>query len=323
MKYFFITNPAAGKTDSSEELYASIKEVCDARGVEYEIYKTKGVGDATRYVNEICSQYAGDEEHLRFFACGGDGTFSEVVSGIVGKEGASVGLLPKGSGNDFVRNFKNSSLFFDVSAQLDGTAVPIDIIKCNDKYAINMVNIGFDCEVVKKMVQIKRSPLVPSGLAYIFGLVITLIKKPGVKASVRVNGGEAAEQDLLLTTMANGCYCGGGFHSNPHALLTDGKLNVLFVNNISRLKFISIVGTYKKGTHICPKNDNILSTGSFDTVDLEFPQTQSISIDGELHDIERHLHLEVLRQAVRFVIPKGSDFLKELAREQYADEVTV
>ena len=97
MKYYFITNPAAGKSDSSDELCRSIKEICDAREIDYKIYKTTCVSDATRYVREVCSERETSREELRFYACGGDGTFNEVISGAVGYENVSVGLIPKGS----------------------------------------------------------------------------------------------------------------------------------------------------------------------------------------------------------------------------------
>ena len=112
-------------------------------------------------------------------------------------------------------------------------------------------------------------------------------------------------------TVANGCYCGGGFHSNPEALLTDGKINVLFINNIKRLRFLSLVSSYKKGTHIVPKNAGILSCVSCDTLDLVFDGTQSVSVDGEIRDIEGSLHAEVIRGGLNFVVPSGSSFIKE------------
>ncbi len=311
MKHYFVTNPAAGKKNSCETLRASIETTCQERGVDFEIYETTCVGDAERYVRKVCEN---DRESKRIYACGGDGTFSEVVSGAAGYENVSLGLIPAGSGNDFVRNFTKKELFFDISAQIDGEGVSIDLLKCNHKYAINMVNIGFDCEVVKKMMRIKRSPLVPAGLAYIFGLVITLIKKPGVKTEVSVDGGEYEPMNLLLTTMANGCYCGGGFHSNPYALLTDGNINALFIKNISRIKFISLVSSYKSGTHICEKNADILTERVCKKLSFRFPTTQSISVDGEVNDIEKQLDFEVFPKAIRFIIPKGSEFLKADAK---------
>ena len=98
----------------------------------------------------------------------GDGTFGEVVNGAVGVSGVSVGVVPIGTGNDFVRNFSSGELFFDIDAQIDGQEERIDILKCNDKYAVNMINIGFDCEVVKKKEVFNKKPFMPSKLAYIF-----------------------------------------------------------------------------------------------------------------------------------------------------------
>ena len=317
MKYIFLTNPAAGKKSSCDELCAAIEAACAKEEVSYEIYKTTCVGDATRYVKERCENNA-DTDELCFFACGGDGTLNEVVSGAVGYPFAYVGLIPKGTGNDFVRNFTNKELFFDIGAQIKGSPVTVDLLRCNDKYAVNMINIGFDCEVVKKMVQIKRSPLVPSKLAYIFGLVFTLARKPGVRVKVSYDGAEHKDCDLLLTTMANGCFCGGGFHSNPRASLTDGNIDSLLINNVSRIKFLSLVSSYKKGTHLVPKNDSVLSANTCRSLDMIFEGVQSISIDGELYDIDRNLHVESLRGALKFIVPAGCDFIKE---EKAAEEL--
>ena len=305
MKHYFITNPAAGKKDNCATLSEAIKLACNEKGVSYEIYETKGVFDATEFVKKTCEANA-DGEPLRFYACGGDGTLSEVVSGAAEFDFASVGLIPKGTGNDFVRNFKNNELFFDIAAQIDGEETTVDLISCNDTYAINMINIGFDCEVVKRMMKIKRSPLVPSKLAYIFGLAMTFIKKPGVNVKVSVDGKEEENKKLLLMTAANGCFCGGGFHSNPGAFLNDGKLNVLFIKDVKRLRFLKLVPSYKSGTHLVPENDDLLLNISCDSLELTFDGMQSISLDGEIREIDKKLTLGVKRAGLKFVVPKGA-----------------
>ena len=231
---------------------------------------------------------------------------------------ASVGLIPKGTGNDFARNFANGELFFDIDAQTDGSPVLVDVLACNDMYAINMVNIGFDCEVVKRMVRIKRSPLVPSKLAYIVALVMTLIKKPGVETEVSFDSSEREKRSLLLTTIANGCFCGGGFHSNPKASLVDGNIDSLLVNNVSRRTFLRLVPSYKKGTHLVEKNFSIISANTVKTLDMYFDGFQSISVDGELFEVDRELHMSVLRGALKFNVPKGSGLAKD--RQVQADK---
>lgn len=292
----------AGKGKHAEELVENIKRVCDERGVDYTLYRTTAIGNATEYVRDVCA----DTNNLpaRFYACGGDGTLGEVVNGAAEVEGASIGIIPIGTGNDFVRNFGKKEDFFNIEAQLDGEEISIDLLKLNDSYAINMINIGFDCEVVKKTVKLKKSPLIPSKLAYIAGVVTTLLRKPGVEAEFSCDGSAPEKKKYLLTTFANGCFCGGGFHSNPAASLTDGVVDALFINNVSRIRFLTLVGSYKSGTHLVPKNASILDNKKLKCIHMRFPQTQSVSVDGELFDFDE-LSIACVPSSLAFVVPAG------------------
>ena len=302
----------AGKGKHTDELVENINQVCSERGVDYLVYRTTSVGNATEFVREVCA----DPSNLpaRFYACGGDGTVCEVVGGVAEVKGASIGIIPIGTGNDFVRNFGKKEDFFNIGAQLDGEEISIDLLKLNDTYAINMINIGFDCEVVKKTVKLKKSPLIPSKLAYIAGVVTTLLRKPGVEAEFSCDGSDPERRKYLLTTFANGCFCGGGFHSNPSSSLTDGYVDSLFINNISRVRFLTLVGSYKSGTHIAPKNAAILNNKKFKSIHMKFPAPQSVSVDGELFDFEELL-ITCVPAALGFVVPAGIPVLAEKSAE--------
>ena len=318
MKYYFIINPNAGKGTYTEALEENIRKSCEKRGLTYEVYHTTAVFDATDFVKKICT----DEKNLpaRFYACGGDGTLGEVVNGAIGASGVSVGVIPIGTGNDFVRNFSSGELFFDIDAQIDGEAERVDLIKCNDIYAVNMVNIGFDCEVVKKKEVLNRKPFIPSKLAYVGGVVVTLAKKPGVSANISCDGGEFVSKNCLLTTFANGEFCGGGFHSNPEATIDDGVIDALFVENVSRRRFVSLVGSYKKGTHLVPKNEKILENKKIKRVEFKFDVTQSASIDGEIFDFDE-LCIEVVPSAIDIIVPFGAK--KNKTRKEADEKVTL
>ena len=318
MKYYFIINPHSGKGKHTEELSLKIQQVCGAKDITYEIYQTLGVGDATRFVREVCS--SPDNLPARFYACGGDGTLGEVVNAAACVAGASVGVIPVGTGNDFVRNFDKKETFFDIEAQIDASEISVDLLKCNDIYSVNMLNIGFDCEVVKKVASIKKNPLIPSKLAYVAGVVVTLIKKPGLRASVSIDG-KKADRTFLLTTFANGAFCGGGFHSNPRAELTDGLIDALFVENVSRMTFINLVGSYKKGTHLVPKNDKILKSQKLKKIYFKFEKTQSVSIDGELFDFDE-LSVECVPNALNLLLPAGISYSRIGSAEQREGALT-
>lgn len=304
MKYCFIINPASGKKTTKDGLEERIREACVKKGVEADIYFTTCRGDAREYVRNYVID-ASDE--VRFYACGGDGTLCECISGLMERntrDNVSVGVIPVGTGNDFVRCFGGAQGFLDISAQLDATPMEIDVIKCNDDYAVNMINVGFDCQVVVKTAEMKKKSFIPSKFAYIAGLIVTLIKKPGAVFRSASDKNENRTLKLLLATFANGKYCGGGFYSNPNSRLDDGVINALFVDDISRIRFLSIVGRYKSGTHLDGKNDDIFSENDSSDFELEFDGPTNISIDGEIVTADR-IKLTCLNRVARFLVPKG------------------
>ena len=223
-----------------------------------------------------------------------------------------LGVVPVGTGNDFVRNFTHRESFFDIDAQLEADVQKTDVIKCNEFYALNMINMGFDCQVVCKTVQFKRKKIIPSKFAYIAGLIMTLAKKPGIEMFVN---GSCDKKELLLATFANGKYCGGGFHSNPYAHICNGEIDMLFINDISRTRFVSLVGEYKKGTHISEKNSKIIENIHAQEIFIEFDKPTQISVDGEIVTVES-LNISCEKEAINFLIPRGSELKGESSVQQ-------
>lgn len=148
MKHIFVINPAAGKTNVTEALLPRLRALFVGREEELETYLTTGVGDATRFVKERCAASCG--EHLRFYSCGGDGTMNEVLQGLAGCANAAMGVVPCGSGNDFVRSFPDCD-FSDLEAQITAEERPIDLIHFNNQWSANICSAGLDSDVCKKI----------------------------------------------------------------------------------------------------------------------------------------------------------------------------
>ena len=306
MKYCFIVNPKAGKGQFVDSVCADVRRICEEREVDYDLFVSECIGDTKEQVAKLANE--GDE--VCFIACGGDGTLCETTLAVMAlpieqRERVSVGVIPMGMGNDFASNFENKQAFFDISAQIDHTPYEIDLVKCNDMYSINMVNVGFDSHVVCQKEKIGRKKWVPRKLAYVISLLITLIKKPGIKAELICDGGEPIHKELLLTTLANGAFCGGGFYSNPLASLTDGQVDVIAVKNVGRIKFLTLVGSYKKGVHIRDKFKKIVENFKCRTADMYFDREMPVSIDGELV-YTSEIHLSIEQAALKFMLPKGA-----------------
>lgn len=304
MVHHFLINPAAGKGDSTDALIRRITSACSVKSLDFRIYTTTRPGDATDYVRRTVTEQP--DTHHRFYACGGDGTLCETVNGAPSAPNTEFAVIPVGTGNDFVRNFTNTENFLDIERQIEGEAVKIDLLTCNGRSCINMINIGFDCNAAKRTGEIKRSPLVPSGCAYAFGVVLTLCGHIGTPMHIELGNGEVIREELLLSTIANGGFCGGGYHSNPRASLTDGLFDICAVRKISRIKFISMIKSYKAGTHLeDEKLAPYLRYYQTDSARFRFEKPINICVDGEI-EMSDTVEIRILPRALSFSVPKGS-----------------
>jgi len=319
MRHIFVINPVAGKMDPAQLLTPPIKAAAaDHPEEEVEIYITKGVGDARAFVRNICEIY---EYPVRFYACGGDGTINEVVNGMVGFSQAELGLIPCGSGNDFVKNYPNRD-FFNISAQLESKAHPIDLLRVNDSYSINITNIGLDSDAADYMTRFKRWPLVNGKMAYNLGLVYSVCLPIGHDMKITLDDGETVLQDrYMLAVAANGQYYGGHFRCAPLASVDDGLIDICLVKKISRLRIPSLLSIYESGRHVeDEKLRDIISYYKCRKMVIEADHPISLARDGEIDHAAR-IEIELMPGALRCSVPEqqAGVFSQRLAQAQKGD----
>ncbi len=267
MKRYHIINPAAGQGKAELSVSHHMKEgdtVC----------RSESPGDVCRLVRDLAIRAKEEGEEARFFVYGGDGTLNEAVNGIMAaeaRESAILTAVPTGTGNDFVRIFEGEA---------PDTEHTLDLIGVDGGYALNMINIGFDCAVVDKTAAWKKKPLISGSLAYIMGVIDVLRHKLGLDLTVEWEdeGGvtHTHKGPLLLCAIANARFCGGGFQAAPVASVTDGLMDLLLVEVISRLDFIKLVSHYHNGTHVSPKGT---PAKGFEKV-LRYVKCRSVRIRG-------------------------------------------
>ena len=302
MKHVFVINPAAGKENPYETIKAALEAL--STPVDYELYVTKGRGDATSFVKNYCESF---RDAVRFYACGGDGTLNEVVNGVVGHPNASLGCYPSGSGNDFVKYYGGKEVFFNVEELVGAEEESIDLMRVGDRYAINATHFGLDSCVAKVMMNVRRKKIIGGKNAYTTGVAVALIK--GMKTSCRVTvDGELLNPKgkILLCTVANGQYVGGSFRCAPRSCDRDGLLEVCLVYPVSYIKFLKLVKSYTKGAHLeDPRFERLIEYRRGKKIAIEAPDGFLYSFDGELVANNR-FEVEVVPRALRFAVPKGA-----------------
>ncbi len=316
MKTVFIINPKAGQGKDIEKLAENIKNAAETLKKDYEIYFTKSAGDAKRFVCE----YLKEKGAARFVACGGDGTLSEVANGAISCDDAEVGVIPIGTGNDFCRNFGSTDTFLDIKAQFLSKTQKCDAISYKTTVdgeeisgcAVNMFNIGFDCNVADMTSKMKQKPFVSGSFAYLISIFAVLIKKKGANLTITTDGQRVHSGKLLLTSVANGSFCGGGVMSNPLASVTDGLINMNIIKNVSRLRLLTLLPCYMKGTFPQKNVGHIIYSEKFKKIVIEpLDNHMRLCVDGEITDAGI-CEFEVISKAFNFVVPKNSletDFL--------------
>lgn len=300
MNHLFIINPAAGSRDRTDDYRRSIEEACRPKGLSYRIEVSQAPGECARIAREA----AQTGEEYRIYACGGDGTLNEVVSGAVGFPNVSVTHYAGGSGNDFVKLFSETEPFRDIQRLLDCQETEFDLIRCNDDISLNICSVGLDARIGTDVASYKRLPLLQGFRAYAVSTLVNVIRGISEHYVVEI-GGETIDGEQTLICACNGRFYGGGFNPVPDADPTDGILDVLLVTKVSRLKVAQVVGKYKAGKYA--RYPELIRHFRTDHLTIRCDKPTPVNLDGELR-VAGTVDIRVAKEKLRFFYPKGLTF---------------
>jgi len=217
---------------------------------------TGGVRDAERIAAEAAR--AGIE---RIVVAGGDGTLSEVVTGLMtaGLAGhVEVGLLPLGTGGDFARTLGIARDPEAAARQLVGAKPrPVDAGRVRfvgrdgepaETCFVNTATYGISGLVVD-LVE-RAATKVPGPLAFLVGTLRALAQYRVRPVRITVDGELTFEGPLVLATASNGQWFGGGMHLAPRARVDDGLLDVVVVPEMPVASLLRRLPRLYRGTHI-------------------------------------------------------------------------
>ena len=306
MEHLFIINPAAGSRNRTEAYSEVIHKLCKEKGLRYEIRVSTAPGECHRIAREA----AETGREMRIYACGGDGTLNEVMSGAAGFDNAAVTVFSGGSGNDFVKIFDDPKAFFDLERLLDAEEVTFDLIDCNGDLCLNICSVGLDARIGVDVSNYKRLPFLHGFWAYAASTVVHVIRGVHEHYVVEIEG-ETVDADHTLICVCNGRYYGGGFHALPDADPTDGLLDVLLVKKVSRLQVAGVVGKYKDGKY--KELGHIARYFRTKQVKIRCDKPTALQLDGEAR-MANVMDCKVSDKKLRFFYPKGLTYaVKETA----------
>lgn len=272
MRVLLIVNPCAGHR-SRRDIAGEVRDVFTASGWGVETRPTPGPGTAG-----MLARQGAEEGFDAVFACGGDGTLSQVVSGLL-DTGVPAGIIPTGTGNDFARTLELPLDPVEAAERyLAGCAAPCDLFRVDDGrcWVVNIVGVGFDARVARRVNQ--RSRLTGGLIAYLSCVAAELVVHRPTEVSISIDG-DRWEGSALLVAVANSRSYGAGMMIAPHAQIDDGLLDVVLVEHISRSCFAASFPRVMRGTHLSLP---FVHTWRGSRVSIETDEPSPVLIDGDL-----------------------------------------
>ncbi|HEX3739547.1 MAG TPA: diacylglycerol kinase family protein [Terriglobales bacterium] len=297
-KYLAIVNPAAGGGRSRQLLTAALERL-RAANIEVEVRETSALGHAI----EIARQ-AWSEGYRKFISVGGDGTSYEIVNGLFpladGAQPPTLGFLPLGTGNSFLRDFSDQGVEYAIESLIAGRARKCDVLRLRHKqgvlHYINLLSVGFTADVAT----LRSRGFSGWGEAgYQTSIFICLARFRRRPFPLSVDGkGNVDRRPCLFLTFNNSKFTGGTMMIAPDASTNDGLIEYVRWGPIGRVGLIRNLPKLYDGTHT---GHPLAEVRKVRRVDFHLDEPVDVMVDGEV--VTLHCEsLDVLPSALNVVV---------------------
>jgi YegS/Rv2252/BmrU family lipid kinase len=236
-----IANPVAGGGRGARALEAACVEL-DRRGVPYRTLTTHSGGHAVQLAREAAE--AGDETVV---AVGGDGHVGS-IAGVLRETGTPLAIVPAGRGNDLARVLRiPTDPAAAIAVALEGSPRPIDVGEVNGAPFLGIASLGFDSDANRIA---NESKWVRGNLVYVYAALRALAAWKPARFTLSLDGRQREFVGYSVGACNSRAY-GGGLYAAPEALLDDGRFDVVWCEQMSKLRWLTrLLPHLFKGTHI-------------------------------------------------------------------------
>lgn len=251
--FLFIFNQAAGKKKKAD-MNALVLDRASKAGLNKDdiflVYST----------SKTSSQFLIDRFSEKYrdgvvVACGGDGTVHSIGNLMIDTE-LTFAILPLGTGNDlYMGLYGKRSVKDQIDHIFKGKTSETDAIYIPelDLYTLNILSVGADANVVFQANDFKENNKFLQKYAYIASIPRALQAGTAfdIDLTAKKDGVELKLMDgpYILAALCNGVMYGGGFKINPDGQVSDGLLELVYVQTMSMNKIWAILYKFFSGKH--------------------------------------------------------------------------
>jgi diacylglycerol kinase (ATP) len=297
-RFLAIVNPAAGGGRSGKLAGPALAQLRE-QGLAVDTIASTGQGHGMQLARE-----AYDQGYRQFLAVGGDGTAHEILNGVYAgrtpPERISLGFLPLGTGNSFLRDFTKDGASASLKALIERRTRAVDLIRLTHSggeiYSFNLLSMGFTADVAAIT---NRRFKAFGDLGYLLGVFVKVLELNRRSLALRCDDETAwDERRSLFLTFNNSKYTGGTMLIAPNADPTDGLIEFVRWGPIGRLGLLRTLPRLYDGTHI---QHPLASRRAVRHVEFNAGTPVDVMIDGEVATLECR-SLDILPAAVEIYI---------------------
>ncbi len=303
--YHFIINPNAS-AGLAKKVWDNLQNILDTNLIEYKYYLTNSTKNATEIAKDIT--YTIDKP-ITIAVVGGDGTLNEVINGLENINFVTLGVVPIGSGNDFVRSFgyKTSNEEYLNKILKPSKILKHDLSQVTNENGVRKFivssGIGFDATITyvvnysnfRKI--FKNTPI--SKLVYIFAAIKSLILYKPLKFKVYEESKTSIFNNGYFCIVMNTPYEGKAVKFCPEAKGYDGVLDFCLINTKSRIKIAFLILRGYFGKHITNKSVYISKGKKFK---IETSNITHCHTDGEQVGESNWAEYEILDEKLNIIV---------------------
>ena len=290
-----IVNGAAGGGRCASQVNAALTRLRDG-GLTLDVRFTERAGHASEIAKE---RYDAGARH--FISVGGDGTGYEVINGLFPRQSddtLSLGFLPLGTGNSFIRDFGISDIETAIEALIRSQTRSCDVIKvthdAGELHYINLMSVGFSAKV-GALTNRRFKGFGAAGYAMAVGVSVLGLEQP--RYTMSVDHGAHDARPCTLISFSNSRYTGGTMMMAPSADPCDGAVDIIRIGTLSRLGLLRAFPKIYKGSHVELRE---VESGLAKHITFQGTGPVDCMIDGEIISLELQ-SLEVLSGALEVV----------------------
>lgn len=300
-KWCFILNPTAGG-GFGKSLLPELEKQIGKRSLNASICVTEKHDHAIEL-----SRTSLENGFTHIIAVGGDGTMNEVARPLIGQMHVITGLIPAGTGNDFIQilgfpgrfSEEHWNIFFKQYANR------MDVGQVNGLHFLNGMGLGFDAQVAAEN-YVEPGKVAKGGGKgkYIWHIVKTLLFYKECKVTI-ASRNQKQETDCFINTISIGRRFAGSFFLSPEAVANDGLLDVCMIKKLNLLQRFKILSMVPKGTHITDRKVDYYQT---EKIFVDFGKKVPFHVDGELY-FDTTFEVSLLPSALNIIYnPQGKHF---------------